>query len=62
MTVSKISNIMFEPIQRDQLVKAAKNGRADDIFALMAEGANIEYKDQVRFSYLFEMLIGSLIA
>ncbi len=29
-------------------MEAARNGRADDIIALVAEGANMEYTDRVR--------------
>ena len=35
-------------VVHDQLVEAARNGRADDVIALLAEGANIECKDWVR--------------
>ena len=30
------------------MISAAKNGRADDNTELVAEGANIDYKDRVR--------------
>jgi hypothetical protein len=33
---------MFAPIQFNQLAHAAMNGRADDMFALMADGVNME--------------------
>ena len=37
---------MFAPTQRDQLVNAALKGRADVIIALVAEGADIDHKNQ----------------
>ncbi len=40
--------LMFASIECDQLLGAAKDGRADDVIALLAEGANIECKDRVR--------------
>jgi hypothetical protein len=51
---------LFAPIQCDQLAEAAKDGRADDIFALIAEGADIEWKDlqaRNRFRFVFDALI-----
>ena len=39
---------IFAPIKYYQLLDAARNGRADDVIALVAEGANIEFKDRVR--------------
>jgi hypothetical protein len=30
-----------------QLFVAAQNGRADDVIALLAEGANLQFKDLV---------------
>jgi hypothetical protein len=38
----------FVSIECDQLLKAASKGRADEIVALLAEGANIECKNRVR--------------
>jgi hypothetical protein len=35
-----------------QLLEAVENGRAGDIVALAAEGANIECKDEVRIVLL----------
>ena len=37
----------FHRWECEQLVNAAKKGRADDIFALVAEGANTEFKDRL---------------
>ncbi len=49
---------MIAPIQCDQLLSAAEMGRADDIFALMAEGANIEFDDKVSsLVFGFDVLI-----
>ena len=39
---------MVSPILLVQLVEVARNGRGDDIIALLAEGANMDYKDHVR--------------
>ncbi len=39
---------MFGLFQFDQLLVAAEIGRADDIIALVAEGADIDYKNLVR--------------
>jgi hypothetical protein len=39
------------------LLEAAEDGRADDIIALLAEGADIEWKDEVR---RFNVLIACL--
>ncbi len=43
----------FAPFQCDQLLNAAQIGRADEVVALVAEGADIEYKDTVRSSVCF---------
>ena len=40
--------LLFASPQSDQLVEAAKNGCLNDVVALLAEGANIECKSEVR--------------
>jgi hypothetical protein len=47
---------VFAPTHRDQLAEAADHGRADDVIALLAEGADFERKDQARQSVLIPML------
>ncbi len=44
--------LLFVLVYQDQLVKAGEEGRAHDVIALLAEGANIERKNQVRDSFL----------
>jgi hypothetical protein len=39
-----------------------RNGRADDVIALMAEGADIEYKDQVLYVVYFGCNVFMIIA
>ena len=48
--------LVFHPVSRatydiirDQLLDAASNGRTDDIIALVAEGADLERTNRVRF-------------
>ncbi len=43
---------MFGLFQCDQLLEAAEIGRADDVIALLAEGASIECKNLVRSTSL----------
>jgi hypothetical protein len=43
------------------LAEAAKDGRTDDIIELVAEGANMEYKDNVR-SWQFDVGFIALLA
>ncbi len=47
---------VLAPIECEQLVKAARKGRAGDVLALMAEGADVDYKDQVR-SLCFDSIV-----
>ena len=44
--------LILPPLQYEQLLEAAENGHADEIVALLAEGANIEGKNQVRNLFL----------
>jgi hypothetical protein len=54
---------MFAPYDYIQLRVAAQNGHADDIIALVAEGANVECKDWVRsLVFRFDELIARLSA
>jgi hypothetical protein len=46
---------MFALIRCDQLREAVFNGRADDILALLAEGANMEFKYEVHSLCLVSM-------
>ena len=46
LTYVFVLSLMFSPF--DQLLIAAAIGRANDIVELVAEGVNIEFKDQVR--------------
>jgi hypothetical protein len=38
---------LFAPFQCDQLLEAAMSCRAEDVIALLAEGANVKFKDLV---------------
>jgi hypothetical protein len=40
-------------VHRDQFLTAATNGHAGDVIALVAEGADIEYKNWVHGLFLF---------
>ena len=54
-TILILYNAHFDSILYHQLLDAAGNGRADVVIALLAEGADIERKDEVR-----SLLLGSL--